>query len=130
MIWYRDMSMGDNDVGLHPDHVAIGAVDAHPRPLYMANRHFARERVQLMGASFGLRPTLANTMTLVGVPTSFPSLPAAPTFGDKNTFYYSQFHKGTFGFIGMKLPTYGVKVTVLSEKAELTGATIFIRTAP
>jgi immune inhibitor A len=126
MIWYRDMSIGDNDVGLHPGHVAIGAVDAHPQPLYMANGHFVRERIQMMDAAFGLRPTIANTITLVGVPTMFPSLPAAPTFDDKNAFYYSQFYKGTFEFIGMQLPTYGLKATVLSEKSGLTGATILI----
>jgi immune inhibitor A len=130
MIWYRDMSMGDNDVGLHPGHVAIGAVDAHPEPLYRADKHFVRERIQLMDAAFGLRPTIGNTITLVGVPTAFPSLPAQPTFDDKNTFYYSQFYKGTSEFIGMKLPTYGVKATVLSEKAGLTGATISINAAP
>jgi immune inhibitor A len=126
MIWYRDMSIGDNDVGLHPGHVAIGAVDAHPEPLYMANGHFVRERIQLMDASFGLRPTIANTIILLGVSTSFPSRPATPTFDDKNTFYYSQFYKGTFEFIGMQLPTYGLTATVLSEKAGLTGATILI----
>ena len=130
VIWYRDMSMGDNDVGLHPGHVAIGLVDAHPQPLLMANGHFVRERIQLMDAAFGLRPTIGNTITLVGVPTAFPSLPAQPTFDDKNTFYYSQTYKGTFEFIGMKLPTYGVKATVLSEKAGLTGATISINAAP
>lgn len=130
LVWYRDMSMGDNDVGLHPGHVAIGVVDAHPQPLIMANGHFVRERIQLMDAAFGLRPTIANTITLVGVPTTFPSLPAAPTFDDRNTFYYSQFYKGTFEFIGMLLPTYGVKVTVLSEKADLTGATISVNAAP
>jgi len=130
LIWYRDMSMGDNDVGLHPGHVAIGVVDAHPKPLYMANGHFVRERIQLMDAAFGLRPTIANTITLVGVPTTFPSLPAAPTFDDSNTFYYTQFYKGTHPFIGMDLPTYGVKATVLSEKADLTGATISINAAP
>jgi hypothetical protein len=92
----------------------------------MANGHFVRERIQMMDAAFGLRPTIANTITLVGVPTMFPSLPAAPTFDDKNAFYYSQFYKGTFEFIGMQLPTYGLKATVLSEKSGLTGATILI----
>jgi len=130
LIWYRDMSMGDNDAGLHPGHVAIGLVDAHPEPLYMANGYFVRQRIQLMDVAFGLRPTIPNTITLVGVPTSFPSLPAAPTFDDSKEFYYTQFYKGTFKFIGMDLPTYGVKTTVLTEKADLTGATISINAAP
>jgi immune inhibitor A len=129
-IWYRDLSMGDNDYGLHPGHVAIGLVDAHPQPLYMANGYFVRDRIQLADATFGLRSTFANTITLAGVPTTFPSLPAKPTFDDINTFYYTQFYKGTSSFIGMELPTYGVHVTVLSEKADLTGATISVNAAP
>jgi immune inhibitor A len=130
LIWYRDMSMGDNDYGLHPGQIAIGAVDAHPEPLYMANGFFVRDRIQLMDATFGLRPTISNTITLVGVPTTFPSLPAAPTFDDRNSFYYTQFYKGTSSFIGIKLNTYGVKVTVLSERASLVGATVMVDAAP
>ena len=129
-IWYRDMSLGDNDYGLHPGHVAIGLVDAHPQPLYNAGGYFIRERLQLMDATFGLRPTIANKITLLGVPTTFPSLPAAPTFDDSNSFYYTQFYKGVSSFIGNDLPTYGVHVTVLSEKADLSGATISVELVP
>jgi immune inhibitor A len=129
-IWYRDLSMGDNDYGLHPGHVAIGLVDAHPQPLYMANGFFVRERIQLADATFGLRSTFANTITLAGVPTTFPSLAAQPTFDDRNQFFYSQFYKGTSSYLNMDLPTYGVKVTVLSERAGLTGATILVDAAP
>jgi len=130
LIWYRDMSIGDNDAGLHPGHVAIGLVDAHPLPTYQANGYFVRQRIQLMDATFGLRPTTANTITLVGVPTQFPSLPAQPTFDDSNAFYFTQFYKGSTRFIGMDLPTYGLKVTVLTEKSDLTGATIRISGTP
>jgi immune inhibitor A len=129
-IWYRDLSMGDNDYGLHPGHVAIGLVDAHPQPLYMANGFFVRERIQLADATFGLRPTFANTITLAGVPTTYPSLQAQPTFDDSNQFFYSQFYKGTYSFLNMQLPTYGLKVTVLSEKADLSGATVSINGTP
>ena len=66
----------------------------------------------------------------MGVPTTFPSLPAAPTFDDRNSFYYTQFYKGTSSYIGIKLNTYGVKVTVLSEKASLTSATVMVDAAP
>ena len=129
-IWYRDLSMGDNDYGLHPGHVAIGLVDAHPEPLYMANGFFVRERIQLADATFGLRSTYANTITLAGVPTTFPSLPAQPTFDDSNQFYYTQTYKGISSFLNLELPSYGVKVTVLSEKSDLSGATIMVNAAP
>jgi immune inhibitor A len=129
-IWYRDLSMGDNDYGLHPGHVAIGLVDAHPAPLYQANGYIVRERIQLADATFGLRSTFSNTITLAGVPTTFPSLPAQPTFDDSGTFYYTQFYKGISKWIGNDLPSYGVKVTVLSEKSDLSGATIVVNAAP
>ena len=129
-IWYRDLSMGDNDYGLHPGHVAIGLVDAHSQPLYMANGFFVRERIQLMDATFGLRATFENTITLAGVPTTYPSLPAQPTFDDSNKFFFAQFYKGTYSYLNMQLPTYGLKVTVLTEKSDLTAATICVTGTP
>ncbi len=129
-IWYRDLSMGDNDYGLHPGRIAIGLVDAHPEPLYQANGYFVRERIQLADATFGLRPTFENTINLVGVPTTFPSLPAQATFDDSHQFYYTQFFKGLSKWIGIELPSYGVRVTVLTEKADLSGATVSVNAAP
>ena len=126
MIWYRNFVMGDNDVGLHPGRVAIGLVDSHPTPLMMPNGHYVRQRLQMMDAAFGLRGTVPNMITLLGLPTEFPSLAPQPTFDDSGQFYYSQFYKGTFEFRGVMLKTYGVKVTVLSELAGLTGATILV----
>jgi bacillopeptidase F (M6 metalloprotease family) len=126
MIWYRNFAMGDNDVGLHPGRVAIGLVDAHPDALLTADGHFVRQRIQLMDAAFGLRPTVANTIILGGVPTTFPSLPAATTFDDSNAYFDYQFYKGTSEYCGLKIPTYGLKVTVLSEKRGLTGASIWL----
>jgi len=130
LVWYRDMSIGDNDAGLHPGHAGLGLVDAHPEPTYMANGAFVRQRIQLMDAAFGMRPTIPNTIILLGVPTGFPSLPAAATFDDSKEFFYTMSYKGTHPFIGMDLPTYGVKVTVLSEMVDLTGATVQVNAAP
>jgi immune inhibitor A len=130
MIWYRNFAMGDNTVGYHPGQVAIGIVDAHPAPLLMADGHYARQRLQLMDAAFGLRPTIANTITLVGVPTTFPSLPAAKTFDDSKQFFYYQVKGSSVDYEGLMLPTLGVHVTVLSEKAGLTGASVFVSALP
>jgi len=129
MIWYRNFAMGDNDVGLHPGRVAIGLVDAHPDALLTMDGHFVRQRIQLMDAAFGLRPTVANTIILGGVPTKFPSLPAAMTFDDSNAYFDYQFYKGTYEYCGLKIPTYGLKVTVLSEKRGLTGASIWLHSS-
>jgi immune inhibitor A len=129
-IWYRDMSVADNDYGMHPGQVAIGLVDAHPEPLYMANGYFVRERIQLMDATFGLRTTVPNTINLVGVDTEFSALPAATGFDDSNVFFHMQKLKGSYRFIGLELPSYGVHVEVLSEEAGLSGATISITASP
>jgi immune inhibitor A len=129
-IWYRDMSVPDNDYGMHPGQVAIGLVDAHPEPLYMANGYFVRERIQLMDATFGLRLTVPNTINLVGVDTEFPALPAATEFDDSNAFFHVQKLKGSYRFIGLALPSYGVHVEVLSEETGLSGATISITASP
>jgi hypothetical protein len=45
-------------------------------------------------------------------------------------FFYLDFEKGISRFIGLQLPTYGVTVTVLSEKTDLTGARILLDLAP
>lgn len=130
MIWYRNFAIGDNSVGLHPGRVAIGVVDAHPEPLMMANGHFARQRIQLMDAAFGLRTTTANTITMVGVPTTYGPMPAATTFDDSKPYFYYQVKQGSLEYDGLMLPHLGVKATVLSEKSGLTGATISVNAAP
>ena len=130
LIWYRDFATNDNMVGLHPGRVALGVVDAHPEPLLNAFGNYIRQRLQLMDAAFGLRSTVANTITLSGVSTTYPSLPAAKTFDDSKQFFYYQVVKGSYQYEGLKVPTYGVKATVLSEKAGLVGATISIDAAP
>jgi len=130
LVWYRNFAMGDNSVGLHPGRVAIGVVDAHPEPLLRADNHYVRQRIQLMDAAFGRRPTIGNTITIIGVPTTFGPLPAAPTFDDSKQYFYSQFYKGVYEYSGLMLKTYGVKVSVLSEKADLTGALVLVNAAP
>lgn len=130
LIWYRNFAVGDNLVGLHPGKVAVGLVDAHPEPLLKADKHYVRQRVQLMDAAFGLRTTIANTITFLGVPTTYGPLPAQPTFDDRNTFFYSQFSKGIYEYAGLMLPTYGVKISVMSEKADLSGARIMVKATP
>jgi immune inhibitor A len=130
MIWYRNFAVGDNNVGLHPGRVAIGVVDAHPEPLYWPSGHILRQRLQLMDAAFTMRPTIANTITLEGVVTEFPSLPAQPTFDDSNTFFYSQTYKGVTTYCGLIIPTYGVTATVVWESSDLTSAKVEIDAAP
>ncbi len=130
MIWYRNFAIGDNSVGLHPGSVAIGVVDAHPEPLMMANGHYVRERVQLMDAAFGLRQTIGNTITFVGVPTTYGPLPAATTFDDSKPYFYYQVKQGALEYAGLMLPHLGLTTTVLSEKADLTGATISVLGTP
>lgn len=130
MIWYRNMAVGDNLVGLHPGKVAVGLVDAHPEPLLLPDGNYVRQRVQLMDAAFGLRSTIPNTITFLGVPMTYGPLPAQPTFDDRNTFFYSQFLKGVTSYCGIKLPTYGVTISVLSEKSDLSGARILVKAVP
>jgi len=130
LIWYRNFAMGDNTVGYHPGQVAIGVVDAHPEPLMMANGHYARERLQLMDSAFGLRPSIQNTLTLVGVPTTYGPLPAAKIFDDSKPYFYYQIKGSSVDYEGLMVPTLGVHATVLSEKVGLTGASILISAAP
>jgi len=131
LIWYRNFLYEDNNAGRHPGFVAIGIVDAHPEPIYQeGNDLMVRQRLLLMDATFGLRPSVANTIPLAGVEQEFPSLDPQPTFDDSGVFFYLDFEKGISRFIGLQLPTYGVTVTVLSEKADLTGARILLDLAP
>lgn len=127
MIWYRNFLYEDNNVGQHPGYAGIGLVDAHPEPIYQEyDGLMVRQRILLMDATFGLRDSIANSIPYVGVLQEFPSLPAQPSFDDRGEFFYTQFLKGTTRFCGLELPTYGVKVKVLSEQADLTGAKILV----
>ena len=130
LIWYRNFAMGNNEAGLHPGEVALAVVDAHPQPFLGSDGHYVRQRIQLMDAAFGLRSSIPNTILWKGELMDFGPLPAQRTFDDRNAFFYSQFYKGVSEFIGVELPTYGLKATVLSEKAGLVGATIMISAAP
>lgn len=80
----------------------------------------------MMDASFGLRETTENTITLGGVAVTFGPLAAANTFDDGDAFYYSESIKKSSYFIGIDLPSYGVQVTVLKEKEDLSQATLSI----
>lgn len=131
LIWYRNFLYEDNNVGQHPGYAGIGIVDAHPEPIYQEyNDVMVRQRILLMDATFGLRATTANSIPYVCEYQDFPSLVAQPTFDDSGVFFYLDFEKGITKFIGLELPTYGVKVTVLSEQPDLTGAKVLVDLKP
>jgi len=127
LIWYRNFAYEDNDVGLHPGAGFLLPADAHPKPLLTPTKDYWRQRVQVQDATFGLRQTISNTLTYGGrITSTYPSLDPSPEFSDATKYFYSQWKGGRYQFTGVKIPTYGLRISVLEESAGLSGSTLRI----
>ncbi len=113
LISYWDTSFNDNNVGQHPGQGLILPIDAHPEPLLRKDGTPWRTRVQVYDATFGLQRTdpialsyLDSSGRLVRV--KYPSLPAARTFNDLNTYWYASKPDA-----GVKVPKTGTVIQVV-----------------
>jgi immune inhibitor A len=88
LINYWDTSQADNNTGLHPGEGLLLPVDAHPDTLYRYDGVRWRNRIQTYDSTFTLAPTdgIPNIHHL-SVLSPVPSLPAVPTFDDRNSYY-------------------------------------------
>ncbi len=93
LISYWDTSFENNNVTAHCGEGRCGGlllpIDAHPDVLYHDYWYPWSwwNRIQVYDATFGLDPTDAVTLTVAGVPSYHPSLPAVPIFDDNLSYW-------------------------------------------
>ncbi len=87
LINYWDTSQRNNQVRRHPGQGLLLPVDAHPTAMIRADGGVWRNRMQTYDATFTLEPTEAITLHWRSQPSYHPSLPAAPVFDDRNSYY-------------------------------------------
>ncbi len=112
LISYWDTSQTDNSTSAHPGAGEILPIDAHPAPMYRPDGRVWRSRVQTYDSTFGLQPSDAVTLHLVGLPSEHPSQGAVPVFDD--TYQYWNAATPT---AGVRNPHTGTKVRVKSVSA-------------
>ncbi len=119
LISYWDEAYSDNNVGDHPGSGLVLPVDAHPQPLHWSDGTLARPRIQSYDSTFNRDRTEAITLHKNGVPTRFPSLPAARVFDDRQTWWYAsdghtpESHgRYQVGWSGVDVPKTGTTIQV------------------
>ncbi len=119
LVWYYNSQYSDNNVGDHPGEGEILPIDAHPNIMHWANGTNVRPRIQAYDSAFGLQGTPPLTLSLAGVPMSWPSLAGNPMFDDSQSYYRASdpadggsFYKA--GWASVKIPNSGTKMQVLT----------------
>ncbi|MEW5933102.1 MAG: protease, partial [Bacillota bacterium] len=124
VIWYRDFSVDNNWVGLHPGEVFLGVVDAHQYVWRDTGLPYAFPPfIQLYDASFGLNDPLdldLSRYAWVRRP-QFEGKRAQPLFDDRDEYWTWKTPCS-----GIKLPTCGLKVRVVGEAPDLSVGAITI----
>ncbi|MRI89252.1 M6 family metalloprotease domain-containing protein [Aggregicoccus sp. 17bor-14] len=124
LISYWDLSQSNNNVSSHPGQGRILPVDAHPQPLLRANGVPWSGRVQNYDAPFGLEATDPISLNTNGVGRSdFPSLPAVPTFDDRQDYWFP-----SAPYAGTKVPRTGTVIEVINTSAQ--GSFMQVRVRP
>jgi immune inhibitor A len=114
LIHYWDTSQTDNDTFLHPGEGLILPIDAHPVPMIRADAPVPWSgRVQSHDATFGLQPTEPLTLHRNSVPSSYPSLPAAPVFNDLLDYWFPQ-----APYASVKVPKTGTTISVVNVNTQ------------
>jgi len=142
LLWYRNVAYSDNWVGVHPGRGYLLVVDSHPAPLKTPVGGYTwRTSVQVQDATFSRQRTVSNTLTyrtpLIGYGTrTYPSLHGEPIFDDSHGYYNPAVEPVfvTNGIIiwrypflpdaGTIVPTYGLRITVISQDAGNTWGNI------
>ncbi len=112
LISYWDTSQGNNNTSSHPGSGLILPVDAHPQALMFGNSVW-RNRIQSYDATFGLEATDALTLHMNSQEYSYPSLPAAKVFDDRNSYYDPANPRGS-----VIVPATGTQIRVQSVSAQ------------
>jgi len=120
LLWYRDTSMMDNNVGDHPGQGRLLLVDAHSTPMMQSTNVAFRTRLQIFDAPFGVKPTAPLMIhDTTGAKFNFPASAPVSVFNDSKSYYNEN-----APFNSVKTPTYGVKMTVKGVSSDGSAARI------
>lgn len=130
LVSYWDEFHGDNNTSEHPGEGLILPVDAHPDPLIRPDGLQWRARIQSYDATFGLESTDAISVHLDGVEAQHPSLPAAPVFDDRVS-YYRPIPEGAewSPWTGVIVPTTGTQIQVVGTDEDGAVTRVIVRPA-
>jgi immune inhibitor A len=127
LISYWDTSFGDNNTSEHPGGGLILPVDAHPAPLLRGTGPGAvpwRSRFQAYDSTFGLEPTEAITLHLLGTTYLYPSLPPVPLFNDLNNYW-----SALAPLAGVEVPKTGTTIQVVNTNTQDNFSEVIVRPA-
>ena len=114
VIWYRNSSMGDNNVSVHPGTGQVLPIDAHPAAMLMPDGKTTwRARVQSWDSSFGLDAhsiALTQVLKTGRVTQGYNALPVSSFFDSSTTAYYNPL-----------IPYNSVKTVGSGLKIDITG---------
>ena len=117
LISYWDLSVPNNEVGVHPGSGQILPIDARPGVLLRPDGTPWRTRVQVYDATFSLRASPKMTLHQNGQPSYIPSQPAVPTFDDSLSYWNAD--KPDSSVI---VPHTGTQITVQAQDSPSLGA--------
>jgi len=126
LVWYVNDAYDNNWVGEHPGYGFVGVVDAHSNVHhwggYEAGGATAGTRYQIYDAAFSLKK--GHDLSIYydkGFHLSNAAKAPIALFDDKVNYWSPSTPSS-----GLKLPTYGLKIQVVSEAADRSAATIKI----
>jgi immune inhibitor A len=128
LLWYRDMSYGDNWTGVHPGGGYLLVVDGHDAPLLrppapgMGSIAWSN-RVQSRDATFSLVPAPNVTIGYWGITRTEPGLNALPNMDDSHTYWTNKVPDSS-----VKTPRYGLVFRVLGQAEDGSAAIVGLGT--
>lgn len=127
LVWHVDEAYTDNWVGQHPGYGYLGVVDADQNVLNWSNGNVAGTSYQIHDATFKMTPSspmyLDLTNTSIGATLTDNTVTAVPVFDDANSY-----QNAAIPDAGKLLETYGIKIRVIDQAADMSTATIEIGT--
>lgn len=125
LLWYRNMAYSDNWVGIHPGYGFLGIVDANPKALLDANATPLRTRLAIYDATFNLLPGAAQSVSVGSTVYELAAKQGNPTFDDGKAYWYA-----SAPYAGLKLPQYGIKLSVTETTKDQSVAKIMVTYKP
>jgi immune inhibitor A len=118
LISYWDDFHTNNNTSQHPGEGMLLPIDAHPDQLLRPDGLPWRARVQSYDATFGLEPTDPITLSIDGVESPQPSLPAVPVFDDLLDYYrpIPESAAQWSPWVGVAVPRTGTQIRVLETQ--------------
>jgi immune inhibitor A len=125
VIWYVDNKYDNNVEAQHPGHGFLNVVDAHQNVAKWSDGSVAANRYQVQDAAFSKKKTdnmFLDYRDLLGKYLAEKSQRPEPVFDDHRDYYNPD-----NPYIGVQLPSYGLKVHVTGQSKDDSVGAIHIQ---